>query len=78
MKIVFKPYSVLMAYPLGTTDNHMETYYAWVSAESTEKAVALARHQVPAVQQHEVAAEDMAILLVTDGLHADINTNDDI
>jgi len=79
MKTIFKDYSVLMSYPMGTTDNHMETYFAWETATTPERAVALARHQVPAVQHHEVAAEDMAVLLVIEGHHETIfNVNDDI
>ena len=74
-----KNYSILMAYPEYSTDGELETYFAWESAPTPERAVSLARYQVPAVRHHEVSAEDMEVLLVIEGHHETLfNVNDDI
>jgi hypothetical protein len=65
-----KPYSVLLLYPDHANDSGTETYYAFVEAPDELEAVAVAQRQAVAAQDGvEIAPDDFAPLLVTQGHH---------
>jgi hypothetical protein len=65
-----KPYSVLLLYPDYANDSGTETYYAFVEAPDELEAVAVAQRQAVAAQDGvEIAPDDFAPLLVTQGHH---------
>ena len=65
-----KPFSVLLLYPGHANDGGTETYYAFVYAEDSARAVVAARRQASISQiGSEIDPDDFAPLLVTQGHH---------
>ena len=68
-----KPYSVLLKYPETMTDGELETYYAFVTAETIPGAVHAARLVAVAEQapEAEYVPSDFGLLLLIEGHHTD-------